>query len=186
MSFVYRRPPTQRVIRRFIFSAVGIVSVVGVVAGGLEVSGTLSLKTPIVGVVAGALDVTGTTHVDTPIDGPVVGALDVTGTTHINIPIDGVVSLGLDVTGTLGVLEGTVVGALDVTGTASIAWQVGDRWIVGGSATGAWSGQDNDIAEIASLGPTVWTFTTPKAGYTLYIKDENAHYKWNGSAWTTI
>jgi len=66
------------------------------------------------------------------------------------------------------------------------AGSIGNRYIVGVGATGTWSGQDNDIAKIDSLSPTVWSFTTPKAGYTLYIDDENEHYKFNGSTWELI
>lgn len=57
---------------------------------------------------------------------------------------------------------------------------------MGVGATGAWVGRDDDIATLASLGPTVWSFTVPKKGYTLYVDDENEHYKFNGATWELI
>ncbi len=41
----------------------------------------------------------------------------------------------------------------------------GDRYIVAPSATGAWAGQDNDIAV---WGGSAWTFTTPAEGWIVY------------------
>lgn len=64
--------------------------------------------------------------------------------------------------------------------------KVGDRFIVGIGATGAWAGKDNQIATIASLGPTVWTFIIPKPGYTLWIKGRAEHYKWDGASWDSV
>ena len=60
---------------------------------------------------------------------------------------------------------------------------IGDRYIIPAFAIGAWAGRTNHIAELSSLGPTVWAFTIPKKGYSIYIKDENEHYKFNGSNW---
>lgn len=60
---------------------------------------------------------------------------------------------------------------------------IGDRYIVAAGAINAWSGKDNQIAEWDG---SSWVFTVPKKGYTLYIDDENQHYKFNGSIWEII
>lgn len=60
----------------------------------------------------------------------------------------------------------------------------GDRYIVGASATGDWSGQDNNIAEYGADG--VYTFTTPTEGYAVYVKDEDSVYIYDGSNWLNI
>jgi hypothetical protein len=62
---------------------------------------------------------------------------------------------------------------------------VGDRYIVGASATGAWSGHDDDIAEVTSTGPTVWSFITPNEGYCARVEDEDIDYVFNGSVWVS-
>lgn len=58
----------------------------------------------------------------------------------------------------------------------------GDTYIVGGSATGAWSGQDDDLA-VYYYGE--WIFVTPWKGLTVYVDDEDLEYQWNGSAWAS-
>lgn len=57
---------------------------------------------------------------------------------------------------------------------------IGDRYIIPSSATGAWSGKANQIAEYASSG---WTYYTPEVGWTCYVDDEQKIYSWNGTAW---
>ncbi len=44
----------------------------------------------------------------------------------------------------------------------------GDTYIVGGSATGDWSGEDGNIAAYYSG----WIFVTPRGGMTAYVSDE--------------
>ena len=56
----------------------------------------------------------------------------------------------------------------------------GDRYIVGASATGDWSGHDNEIAEYDG---SAWQFTTPVEGMQVFVKDEDDQYFYNGSAW---
>ena len=46
----------------------------------------------------------------------------------------------------------------------------GDAYIVGGSATGAWSGKDNDLA-VYYYG--TYYFLTPWKGLTVYVDDES-------------
>lgn len=59
----------------------------------------------------------------------------------------------------------------------------GDRYLVGGSATGAWAGHDNDIAQFNG---STWIFTTPNEGFACWVEDENKIYTYNGSAWVVI
>lgn len=46
---------------------------------------------------------------------------------------------------------------------------LGDCYIVGPAATGAWSGQDDDIAVYDG---SSWVFYTPRLGYLAYLEDE--------------
>jgi len=57
---------------------------------------------------------------------------------------------------------------------------VGDRYIVAAVATGAWVGQENNIAEWNGGG---WDFTTAIIGLTAYVNAETEYYSYNGSAW---
>lgn len=61
----------------------------------------------------------------------------------------------------------------------------GDRYIVAanqpdGTASGDWSGHENDIAE---WNDSSWEFTTPNKGFAVYVEDETKQYNWNGSSW---
>lgn len=56
----------------------------------------------------------------------------------------------------------------------------GDRYIVGGSATGAWSGQDG---RVATYQDGAWTFSIPRAGWLAWVNDETLLYVHTGSAW---
>jgi len=56
----------------------------------------------------------------------------------------------------------------------------GDRYIVGGSATGAWSGLDNHIV---TYDGAAWLDATPAEGWYVYVDDENALYRYTGAAW---
>lgn len=51
----------------------------------------------------------------------------------------------------------------------------GDRYIVGASATGAWSGEDGNIATYNGSG---WDFTDKKEGMKAYVKDEDVVYEY--------
>jgi hypothetical protein len=55
----------------------------------------------------------------------------------------------------------------------------GDLYIVGGSPTGAWSGQAGKLAYYDQI----WRFITPNEGVTLWVNDEDLLYTYNGSAW---
>jgi hypothetical protein len=59
----------------------------------------------------------------------------------------------------------------------------GSAYIVGASATGAWSGHDGKIAYYWSG----WQlFITPWEGLTVWVNDEDSHYVYDGSAWVAI
>lgn len=58
----------------------------------------------------------------------------------------------------------------------------GDVYIVGGSATGDWSGKDGDIAAYYSG----WIFVTPQEGWIARIQDENINVIYDGSGWRLI
>ncbi|EHQ88300.1 DUF2793 domain-containing protein [Desulfosporosinus youngiae] len=56
----------------------------------------------------------------------------------------------------------------------------GDRYIIPNSATGVWSGKQDQIAEYAS---GAWTYYPPQTGWTCYVDEEQKIYSWNGTAW---
>lgn len=58
----------------------------------------------------------------------------------------------------------------------------GDTYIVGGSATGAWSGYDNYVA---TYWGSSWVFYTPQEGWVLWLDDEDGRYTYDGSVWST-
>lgn len=64
--------------------------------------------------------------------------------------------------------------------TAPPAHVQGNLYIVGGSATGAWSGEDDNIAQSYN---SAWYFYTPIKGFFCYVKDEDELYFYNGSGW---
>lgn len=56
----------------------------------------------------------------------------------------------------------------------------GDRYIVAATATGDWTGREDDIAEWSGA---AWLFTSPTLGMFVYVNDETEYYSWNGAAW---
>lgn len=56
----------------------------------------------------------------------------------------------------------------------------GDRYIVEPTGTGAWSGQDNDIA---TWNGSSWDFDTPTEGYATRILDDDNQRLFNGTVW---
>jgi len=57
---------------------------------------------------------------------------------------------------------------------------IGDRYIVGASASLDWAGQENTIALWQETG---WMFTPPVAGWQAHVLDQNANLVFNGSLW---
>lgn len=64
----------------------------------------------------------------------------------------------------------------------------GDRYIVGPSATGDWSGEDDSIAVFDADASTAgeWVFFTPSEGWIAYIEDEEklSAYKGASPGWS--
>ena len=56
----------------------------------------------------------------------------------------------------------------------------GDRYLVGTSDTGDFSGHNN---EIAWYDGAAYQFDTPAAGWSVYVVDEDNFYKFDGSVW---
>lgn len=82
------------------------------------------------------------------------------------------------------VIGGTVSPAPVVANfVIPLAVKVGDRFIVGAGGTGVWAGQDNNIATVVSLGPTVWSFRIPRVGESLYRLAMNESLTWDGTGW---
>jgi len=60
----------------------------------------------------------------------------------------------------------------------------GDRYIVCSTvASGAWAGQENDIAEYNGSSWDYVTATSGNEGLASWVEDEDALYVWNGTAW---
>lgn len=57
----------------------------------------------------------------------------------------------------------------------------GDLYIVPAAATGAWAGQDDNLAWYNG---TSWEFFTPAEGWRFWVNDSDALFYWSGSAWT--
>lgn len=55
----------------------------------------------------------------------------------------------------------------------------GDRYIVGASATGAWLGEDLNVAAYLA---GEWVFFTPVAGWSAYVQDEATEYRYAGGS----
>jgi hypothetical protein len=58
----------------------------------------------------------------------------------------------------------------------------GDRYLVGASATAAWSGHDGEIAAYYCG----WIFFTVLEGWRMWVDDENKLLIYNGSAWVEV
>jgi hypothetical protein len=59
----------------------------------------------------------------------------------------------------------------------------GDRYIVLPTGTGAWAGQDNNIAE---WNGSSWDFTTSSEGFAAWNDTQDAGYVFNGTSWVTF
>ena len=77
---------------------------------------------------------------------------------------------------------GPFVSAVSVSPSGGEA--VGEKWIVAGLG-GAWSGYSlNDIAEVDSITPTVWSSVSPSAGNHGWVTDEGADHTFDGTDWS--
>lgn len=59
----------------------------------------------------------------------------------------------------------------------------GDRYLIIATATGAWSGKENQIAEWDG---SAWAYTIPTLGGTTTVEDENVPYFYNGTSWVKL
>lgn len=59
----------------------------------------------------------------------------------------------------------------------------GDAYIIGASATGAWSGKDGQIALFIGSG---YQYVTPKEGMAAWIADEDTVVRYNSGAWGAL
>lgn len=59
----------------------------------------------------------------------------------------------------------------------------GDRYLVTATATGAWAGNEDKIAEFDG---TDWQFVDPVDGMAVFAEDDDAQRSYNGSAWVTV
>ena len=71
---------------------------------------------------------------------------------------------------------------IDLSATPPGSPSTGDRYLVTATATGAWAGQEDNIAE---WNGTAWEFFTPSTGWQLSADDEtDGIYYYGGSSWT--
>lgn len=66
----------------------------------------------------------------------------------------------------------------------TVGGDVGKRWIIAASPTGAWAGQAGKIALCTA--PDVWAFIAPPPYIVAYVIDEAAEYRNLGGTWTII
>jgi len=59
----------------------------------------------------------------------------------------------------------------------------GDVYLIATSATGAWSGQDDDITWYDG---SSWIFFTPVEGMRMYVNDENVFLVYDGATWGAV
>ena len=59
----------------------------------------------------------------------------------------------------------------------------GARYIVAAGASGAWTGQEG---QIAAFQDGAWAFYSPREEWLAWVADEAAAYVWTGSAWSTL
>ncbi|GAJ14981.1 unnamed protein product, partial [marine sediment metagenome] len=71
----------------------------------------------------------------------------------------------------------SVLGELDTPpGTPG----TGDRYLVIATATGDWAEHEDDIAEWDG---SAWVFSTPNAGFAVWLEDVERQKVYNGTAW---
>ena len=94
-----------------------------------------------------------------------------------NLRVDGIDSILLN----LQVMAQLTVIDKDLTAPPA-APDDGDIYIIGSVATGAWVGFDGQVA-VWSDNANAWAISAPAEGWHAWLKDENAGYIYDGSAW---
>lgn len=61
---------------------------------------------------------------------------------------------------------------------------IGKTWIIAASATGRWSGKDDQVAICSGI--NVDEYREPQEGWIAYVRDEDATYVYDGSAWALL
>lgn len=62
----------------------------------------------------------------------------------------------------------------------------GAAYIITATATGAWTGKENQIAiAVGTNAASGWYYRTAIEGFTAYVQDENLFYDFSGSAWAS-
>ncbi len=59
----------------------------------------------------------------------------------------------------------------------------GDRYLIAGSPTGAWSGQAGKLTVYIN---GAWKFYTAREGMEMWVEDENKKFRYDGSAWQEV
>lgn len=67
------------------------------------------------------------------------------------------------------------------TPPTTVEADVGKRWIVASSPTGAWTGHANKIA--LCVGPNLWKIIEAKEGFRAWVIDEEEEYRFTSGAW---
>lgn len=57
----------------------------------------------------------------------------------------------------------------------------GDRYLINGTGTGAWSSNSNDIT---TWDGAAWIFAVKREGMIVWVKDEDKYYTYNGTVWS--
>lgn len=73
------------------------------------------------------------------------------------------------------------VETITATPPTTVAGDVGKRWLVDASATGAWAGKDGQIALCTAA--NTWRFFAPAEGWRCDVRDEDIAYRYSGTAW---
>lgn len=76
---------------------------------------------------------------------------------------------------------GIVQSMAETAPPVTTSGDVGKRWIVGASATGAWAGKDGQIALCTAAG--LWRYFTPAEGWRAYCIGDSADVMFDGATW---
>lgn len=74
------------------------------------------------------------------------------------------------------------LSVIDIEDTPPGAPVDGDRYIVGGSPTGDFSGHEDEIAVRLAIGGPAWVFYAPKTGWRLWNEATSTYFRFDG-AW---
>lgn len=82
---------------------------------------------------------------------------------------------------TLDAFIGNTVADKDLS-APPVSTATGVVYIVAASPTGAWAGKATYLAYFDQL----WRFVAPQTGMCLWVKDESAHYRFDGTTWVIV